>query len=541
MLIQHNLLANNAKRQSNISNSRKKKSIEKLSSGYSINRAADNAAGLSISEKIRGQIRGLLKGSQNTQDGISLCQVVDGAMSEIGDIMHRMRELSVQSANDTNTAEDRRAIQQEVDQLVDEIDRISNSTTFNEAPVFQKTIISEGVILSREEAVNELSSGQLASVSYDIKDNEGNVILSKNAANAMLANMSCYFEVSKLYDEYKDGLLQYDGHNGVQTTKTADMMRLMVDALEPWTIWKEVDLTDVINEKRTLADQFQNASIAYDAGPSSRPDYNPDHATKYATNFANEGVTYNNLTFLQKLGEVQVINHERITDSGNDFVMGFYYSGTIGMDAAVYYHEPQGHGYQRNREDTNFNFIFQKLSSSIQKIPAEDQTEVNNTLSLLSNAVSDKDTIADLYIFLKSSGGITIKDQTDFWIQCGANSGEGILLEFDSIDASILGVNGLNVSTHSGAENAISRIDAGMERLLAARSKIGAQQNRLEHTFNIDQNTTENLQYAESRIRDADMAEEMLEYSKSDVLNNAAMAMMAQANHQPDGVLKILQ
>lgn len=541
MLIQHNLLASNAKRQSNISNSRKKKTIEKLSSGFSINRAADDAAGLSISEKMRGQIRGLTRASQNVQDGISLCQTADGALSEIGDIMQRMRELSVQSANDTNTTEDRQAIQQEVDQLIDEIDRISDSTTFNNTPIFQKTIITEGVLLSREDAVNELSSGHLASVSYDIKDSEGNIILSKKAANAMLANMSCYYEVSKLYDEYKDGLLQYDGRNGVQTTKTADMMRLMVDAVEAWATWKEVDLTDVINEKRTLSNQFQNASIAYDPGNTSRPDYNPDNATRYATNFANEGTTYNNLTFMQKLGNVEVENHERITDSGYDFVMGFYYSGYIGMDAAVYYHEPRGHGYQRNREDISFNNILQNLSSSIRKIPAEDQTEVNNTLSLLANSATDKEAIADLYIFLKSSGGITIKDQTDFWIQCGANSGDGILLELDSIDASILGINGLSVSDHYSAENAISRIDAGLEKLLTARSRIGAQQNRLEHVYNIDQNTAENLQYAESRIRDVDMAKEMLEYSKSDVLNNAAQAMMAQANQQPEGILKILQ
>ncbi len=131
MLINHNLPANSAKRQSNISNARKKKSIERLSSGFSINRAADNAAGLSISEKMRGQIRGLERASQNVQDGISLIQVAEGALNEDHAILHRMNELAVQAANDTNTYEDRSAIQKEMNQMIMELDRIANTTAFN--------------------------------------------------------------------------------------------------------------------------------------------------------------------------------------------------------------------------------------------------------------------------------------------------------------------------------------------------------------------------------------------------------------------------
>ena len=531
MIIQHNLLAGNAKRQSNTSGARRKKATERLSSGYRINRAADDAAGLSISEKMRGQIRGLTRAAQNVQDGIALCQIADGGLSEISDIMHRLTELSVQSANDTNVFEDRQAIQKEVDALISEIDRISETTEYNGMKLFSSTITIEGSVMSQEDAISELSSGNIMPISYDILDNEGNVIISKNAANALIANMSCYYKVSELYDEYKNGLLQYDGRNGVQTTKTADMMELFTDALEYWAKWKEADIDDVISTKRTLVGQFKNASIAVDRGPTSRPDYNPDHATRYATDFTCEGILYHNDTLLQKLGDVQIVNGTRVTDSGYDFCHGYHYSGYVAMHAAT---------SNYNREDFSFSSSLANLLSSMRKIPGEDQAEVNSTLSSLTNSLADKDSIATLYSYLKSSASITVNAPPDIWIQSGANSGDSILLKFDCIDAGTLGVSGLNVSSHESAENAISRVSNGLGTLLSARSNIGAYQNRLEHAYSVDQNTAENTQAAESRIRDTDMAKEMMEYAKSDILNNAAQAMIAQANRQPEGVLKIL-
>lgn len=136
MVISHNMLALNANRQLNIITNQKNKNTEKLSSGYRINRAADDAAGLSISEKMRRQIRGLSQGVKNTQDGVSLCQVADGALAEVSEMLHRITELSVKSANGTNTAEDRKAIQQEIKQILKEIDRIGDTTTFNERKIF---------------------------------------------------------------------------------------------------------------------------------------------------------------------------------------------------------------------------------------------------------------------------------------------------------------------------------------------------------------------------------------------------------------------
>ena len=138
MIISHNIFAMNANRQFNITSKNKAKSSEKLSSGYRINRAADDAAGLSISEKMRRQIRGLTQGVENTQTGVSLCQVADGALAEVNDMLHRITELSIQSANGTNSANDRKAIQHEIGQIIQEIDRIGDTTEFNERKIFSQ-------------------------------------------------------------------------------------------------------------------------------------------------------------------------------------------------------------------------------------------------------------------------------------------------------------------------------------------------------------------------------------------------------------------
>ncbi len=530
----------NVQRQFNITGTNKKKSTEKLASGYKINRSADDAAGLAISEKMRRQIKGLTQGTRNAQDGISMCQIADGALNEVSDMMHRLTELSVQSANGTNDEQDRQAIQQEVNALLEEIDRVSDTTTFNEIPILKMQTIIEGDMMTREEAIDELSSGRLATVANDIKDGEGNTILSKGAANAMLANMVCYFEMSKLQDEYTQGMLQYDGQNGAQTVKTVNAMKLFADAAGQWATWKETDISDVLDAKRTLASKYQNASSAYDPGPESRPGYNPDNANKYAVEFYAEGNVYHNDTFMQKLGNVSVINGERITDSGNDFVEGFSLIGAIAMDASAYYSNNREHAYERRREEGHFNNSLNYMLSSMKKIPGEDQAEVNDTLAVLTASLSDKNSIADLYAYLKG-GRITVSNHTDIWIQSGAEAGDGIMLQFGMMDTGVLDIRGLDVSTQSGAEDAISRLKSGLGVLSGIRSDIGAQQNRLEHTIRHQENTIENTQQAESLIRDTDMAKEMVELSKQNILEQVGTSMIAQANQTNQRVLNLLQ
>ena len=270
MVVQHNLSAMNTSRQLNGVTSSLSKSTEKLSSGYRINRAADDAAGLSISEKMRSQIRGLNKASDNAQDGISLIQVAEGALNETHSILQRMNELATQAANDTNTSSDRKAIQQEVDQLTSEIDRIRSTTQFN-------------------------------------------------------------------------------------------------------------------------------------------------------------------------------------------------------------------------------------------------------TQNLLDGSFSKKN------------------------LQIGSLSGQSISISVSNMNATSLGVNGLKVSSFSGAGEAMSKIQVAIDKVSTQRSKLGALQNRLEHTINNLDTTSENTQSAESRIRDTDMADEMVQYSKNNILSQAGQSMLSQANQQTQGVLSLLQ
>ena len=173
MVVAHNMMAMNAQRQFNIVGNSKKKSTEKLSSGYRINRAADDAAGLSISEKMRRQIRGLNQGANNTMDGISLLQVADGALSEVHDMLHRVTELSIQAANGTNTTEDREAIQQEVNQIMSEINRISDTTTFNERKLFRGNLDIKGIENSGQASTGKVGIvGDTAVFTYTFYDKD---------------------------------------------------------------------------------------------------------------------------------------------------------------------------------------------------------------------------------------------------------------------------------------------------------------------------------------------------------------------------------
>lgn len=190
MSVVHNMAAMNADRMLNITGGKKAKSTEKLSSGFRVNRAADDAAGLAISEKMRRQIKGLTRGTQNTQDGISMCQIADGALSEVGEMMHRLTELSVQSANGTNDEQDRFAIQQEVFALLNEIDRVSETTTFNEKNIFCTKSIEETDDDSGSSAFDvaksELLTGTYRTVTEDITLSNGQIISAKDA-NAVIA------------------------------------------------------------------------------------------------------------------------------------------------------------------------------------------------------------------------------------------------------------------------------------------------------------------------------------------------------------------
>ncbi|HWR07941.1 flagellin [Sporomusa sp.] len=420
MVINTNMSALNTYNQLNKNNGLMNSSLEKLSSGYRINSAADDAAGLAISEKMRGQIRGLDQASANAQDAISLTQTAEGALAETEDILQRMRELAVQSSSDTNTDADRQAIQDEVDTLVEEINRISDTTEFN---------------------TKKLLNGSMGKA---VTADSVNIQTNTSLSTATTASTTL---LTSLTDSSGASL-------GIASGDTVTVSYMMDGALTSTTI--TVDDTTALSD---LSDS--NFTFGTNSG---------DQLTATAATGGTENAIYG-LT-------ISVSHTSTSTDSsGND-------TTTTSVNTTA----------------TN------ALSAFTQTQKAEDQ---------------------------RSDGTATVL--------IGANTGQDITIDIGDMSAKGLGVQNIDVNSQESAEIAISTIDTATQMVSSQRSKLGAVQNRLEHTINNLTTSSENLTAAESRIRDVDMASEMANYTKLSTLNQAATAMLAQANQLPQQVLTLLQ
>mgnify|MGYP005841460243 FL=1 len=393
-----------------INNSSASKALEKLSSGYRINRAGDDAAGLSISEKMRGQIRGLNMASKNSQDGISLIQTAEGALNETHAILQRMRELSVQSASDTNTSVDRDSIRKEIDQLNGEIDRIANTTEFN---------------------TKKLIDGSMGkAVSAAVANVQTNNSLHSSTVNTTL--------LTALKDAAGNNL-------GITATDT-------------------ITINYVING--TL--NTNNINVVGTAGSETKVSNLTD--TGYAVS---------------------------VTGGALEFT-----AATAGFAGAVY-----------------------GVSITVKDSAGNVKTAATNALSAFQETTAAAD--------------IRLDGRSTF--QIGANEGQTMVLDIENMKTNALGVSSLKVGTQSQASIAVKVVDSAIAKVSAERSKLGAVQNRLEHTIKNLDTAAENLQASESRIRDVDMAKEMMNFTKQNILMQAATAMLAQANQAPQGVLQLLR
>ena len=408
MVIQHNLTAMNANRMLNVTTSAQSKSAEKLSSGYKINRAADDAAGLSISEKMRKQIRGLTQASSNAQDGVSAVQTAEGALTEVHSMLQRMNELAVQASNGTNSQSDRKAIQDEIDQLTSEIDRVSETTKFNE------TYLLKGDSTKSAKA-NFMKSG------YAIKDGV------------------------KLYLE---------GETDTDKNLTGDAL------------------------KEAIA---SGAKIYTEEAGAGKQDKN----------------TTNKLAI-----------------KGSDYA------------------------YVTKLYDKKGNAVTAEQILAKQAADGTDATNDGYFTSEGAKGVAVAATAAATF-----TEGYDVNGAISFSLHVGADSAADnkIEVKIESMSAAGIGVKGLKVDTEDDATAAIDRIAEAVQKVSSQRSTLGAAQNRLEHTIaNLD-NVVENTTSAESRIRDTDMAQEMVNYSKNNILAQAGQSMLAQANQSNQGVLSLLQ
>ena len=395
MVVQHNLTAMNSNRQLGVTTSAQAKSAEKLSSGYRINRAGDDAAGLKISEKMRSQVRGLNRASTNAQDGVSLIQTAEGALNEAHSILQRMNELAVQGANDTNENIDREAINEELDALTTELDRISSTTQFNKQNLLDGSFKNKKLQVGANADQNiEISIGSMNAKTLGLKDVSGTI------------------------------------------EKTAQ------EGVNP------------------VAIKYQGMSYTYRAKSSL------DKNTANAISVFKKQLT----------GKYTVANYAAQFENGKVFYK---------------------------------SLVNDKTYSTVSKAVAGDVSAAKQAMSA--------DVKKNINTYLQTSA-VTAKALSS----CTQNGNA-------------------RVDTYEMANNSITAIQDAINKVSSQRSALGALQNRLEHTIaNLD-NVAENTQAAESRIRDTDMASEMVEYSKNNILAQAGQSMLAQSNQSTQGVLSLLQ
>ncbi|ETT80095.1 flagellin domain-containing protein [Paenibacillus sp. FSL R7-277] len=452
MIINHNIASLNTQRQLSTNTSNQSKNIEKLSSGLRINRAGDDAAGLAISEKMRGQIRGLDQASRNAQDGISLIQTAEGALSETHSILQRMRELAVQSANDTNTTSDRSEIQKEVNQLTSEIDRIGNSTEFNTKKLLNG---SAGVAVVA-------SNGTAANLT-------GTADTSAGTINLTAANLTLALAASKV-DATSTGLANAGTALGAASALTVNGTSFSFAA------------TDTV---QNALDAFNNASATTGVN------------AKWA---AGTGFTF---TSTQEGSAASIT-----TNAGTGMFAATTATTAAGADAVA----------------TNA-----ELGGSF--------TASGNKITVTSGNFKG----LEFTLTAKAAVDLTVGTNNALKMQIGANQDQNMSIGINDMRADALGVGSISVTSQATANTSVTTIQNAIEKVSAERSKLGAYQNRLDHTINNLNTSSENLTASESRIRDVDMAKEMSDQTKNSILAQAAQAMLAQANQQPQGVLQLLR
>ena len=481
MIVQHNITAMNSNRMLGLTTNSLAKSTEKLSSGYRINRAADDAAGLSISEKMRKQIRCLDQASTNAEDGISAVQTAEGALNEVHSMLQRMNELAVQAANGTNSESDRTAIQNEIDQLTTEIDRVSETTKFNE------TYLLKG----------DKSLDKKYTYSY------GNFAGAQTGAATMSAAAN--------------GLTAKFTAGTVDSQKTQDEQNELLMALRDQGV-------KISSEATATAGDGITYSISLTGSAADKFTATLKTGTKDTFEIKDkEGTTIGTL----KAEGSDLTDGTAGTSSAS--VVATDITAARATQATAKYYDKDGNALPANALSSYFTTDAAGTTSARADAPQVYDAVGNKTTLATGDVNALQDLTADLTVKLHVGADATANNQ--------------ISISIASMSAKGLGVNGLKVDGTDDA-NALSAIDTikqSIQIVSDQRSALGAVQNRLEHTISNLDNVVENTTSAESRIRDTDMAEEMVNYSKNNILQQAGQSMLAQANQANQGVLSLLQ
>ena len=590
MRINHNISALNTYNRLGSNNSAAAKNMEKLSSGLRINRAGDDAAGLAISEKMRAQIRGLDMATKNANDSISLIQTAEGALNETHSILQRMRELAVQATNDTNTDSDRTELQAEISQLVSEIDRIGNTTEFNTKKLLDGS--AKGIVQEREGSLLVNNNSRLtidptalktiqglaasdASVNgsytvlkseeveglnlYRVFDHNGNEIVN----NAALAEKGIKEVMTALADLSGAGLNTTDGSaskntlfkalsglysgsntNGFKSGGFASAKLQLEKEMEEFKNF-QTSLTDL---ETKLTEALNNANAAGLQANDVKVLQSGITATKQTLSGLKTGLAKMESGYNQFFkGKDSIIK----TDAAKA-VSGIKKALSGAFPAAVKLPT------QNATQATLRTALTATQTNDIRK-QVDVRVSGDSLVFNKNTAFGDKETSLKIDGFdkLDANGGMKVGESltlvfgkqqdaesdlnASVLTQIGANGGQSAFISMNDMRAAALDIDKIDVTDKFKASAAIEKVNAALTKVSAQRSSLGAVQNRLEHTINNLTASSENLSSAESRIRDVDMAQEMMALTKNNILAQASQAMLAQANQKPQGVLQLLQ
>lgn len=562
MRINYNISSIIARNALNINDNRLSGSIQRLSSGLKINSAADDAAGLAISVKMNAQIKSLEQANKNANDGISVVNTADGAMSEMHDILQRMNELAIQSANGTNSNGDREQIQLEIDQLVQELDRIAETTQFNAQNLLDGSFAYKGYTNTENVKVMSYSDGvssgtysikQLKYYHYEdtVKDKEAYV---ENKADGNVTHEDRYKAASA--DDIKAALVTDD-------QITAD------EGMKGFPDGAKVIVKDenVIIEAEN---DFQIKLSLNDRMAIDGSGVTTTSVTTYITTDCYKNITVSNQegTMKYNVSELNIIKNYG-TDKTMTATPGVsYHTGSeeeglrhLTEDFAAYFKEvnPDAEytvtactvdeatgditiNYKNVDDATDVGTYTFKLFDEGKKNAdgTPDPTTLSDSLHTHTDTVKTEYTVGDMNDDTQNIN-LNLTGMGPMRIQVGANEGQVIQIEIPSLGTEYLGVDGLDITTEEKATQAIDVITEAIDYLSGIRSKVGAYCNRIEHTVTNLDVTEENMTASYSRIMDVDMAKEMTEYSTVQVLVESSTAMLAQANERPQSVLQLLQ
>jgi len=572
MRINHNIAALNTYNKLSSASNAQSKSMEKLSSGLRINRAGDDAAGLAISEKMRAQVRGLDQASRNSQDAISMIQTAEGALNETHDILQRMRELAVQSSNDTNTVDDREEIQKEVNQLTSEINRIGNTTEFNTKKLLNgdlsdKVKVSDGSTTAAQTVNVVKAVDQTIQVGAEPISWSGTSKADFDVAIAGTAD-----------NGFDWANLDTGATNNLVITKNGDAFEVTFSGTDASGTPKTLDINAdaVAFDPATSTYSYNNQGISFSFTQEEAANWNDTESVTINLNtIAGSGTdaTGTHNTVAQKVpltiggttGDATATMSSIVVDGDSAGVIAGADKLDIAWDEATSTFKATLSAGSTQLSETTFSLAAGDTLNYDQdgitfSFTATGDTSTDGTISG-SFALKTASTTVETAAAVTTDAVFADRSAT---FQIGANQNQSMSLSFADMRANALGITGsgdgyssaanvtngtnnsnvekaLDVTSAENAAKAISKLDTAIKSVSQERSKLGASQNRLEHTINNLGTASENLTAAESRIRDVDMAKEMMNQTKNSILSQAAQAMLAQANQQPQGVLQLLR